>query len=351
MNKETRIKKSAALRAGTILLAALGFACGGAPPMASDAPHNATPHETTSPCTAREAAKENMRVTNSIGTLEGTLLLPEGCEPAPVVFIIPGSGPTDRDGNQPGLTPQPLRLLAEALAERGVGSLRYDKAGVGASAGAAPNEADMRFDMGAADAALFIEALRADPRVGRLTVVGHSEGALLGVLAAKRAKPDALVYLTGAGRPIADVLREQLAKGLADPALLEKANAIIAALERGERADDVPTELMSLFRPSVQGYLISWMKYDPARELASAEVPSVLIVHGSTDIQASLADAERLAGARPGARLAVIEGMNHVLKMADASPASQSRTYTDPDVPIAAELVSELEAFASPDKR
>ena len=66
------------------------------------------------------------------GTLSGTLELPTGSGPFPVALIVAGSGPVDRDGNSPksGLQTDCYKLLAEALAGRGIASLRYDKRGV-----------------------------------------------------------------------------------------------------------------------------------------------------------------------------------------------------------------------------
>jgi fermentation-respiration switch protein FrsA (DUF1100 family) len=293
-------------------------------------------------CAAAPAVDETFTARNRFGAIEGTLVLPAACGPRPVALIIAGSGPTDRNGNQAMLAAQPYRLLASALAAHGVGSLRYDKAGIAASAHAAPSETDLRFEMGADDAALLVTKLRADPRVGAITIIGHSEGSLVGMLAAERVPVDGFVSLAGAGRPIAEILRDQLAKGLKDPALLTKANAIIASLVAGNTVGDVPKELAALFRPSVQPYLISWMKYDPTTELARIATPSVLIAHGTTDIQVPITDAQRLAAARPSAKLLVIEGMNHVLKAADASNAAQQDAYTNPSLPVVPELVTGL---------
>ena len=72
------------------------------------------------------------------GPLEGTLL--DAGKGAPVVLIVPGSGPTDRDGNNPiGVTSAPYRLLAEALGAKGVSTVRIDKRGLGGSKAAVDN--------------------------------------------------------------------------------------------------------------------------------------------------------------------------------------------------------------------
>jgi pimeloyl-ACP methyl ester carboxylesterase len=329
-----------------LLVAALGSsllcACSASssPPPAASAP---------AACDEQPASEELVTVHNAYGTLEGTLLLPAGCGPQPVALVIAGSGPTNRDGDQAGgLSARPYALLAQALAADGVGTLRYDKAGIGKSAKAAPAESEMRFEMGADDAALFVEALRADPRVGPITIVGHSEGSLVGMLAAARAPVDAYASVAGAGRPIAEVLREQLAKNLGDATLLAQANAILDSLAKGQTVADVPSALQALFRPSVQGYLISWMAYDPADEIARLGTRRLLVAQGTTDIQVDVEDARRLSAARPDAALLLVEGMNHVLKAADASSASQNAAYTDPSRPIVPELVTALASLASP---
>lgn len=336
------------LGAGTL---ALSSACAGASPASTGSagapPVAATPGAPAA-CAPAAASEEALAVHNAYGAIEGTLVLPAGCGPRPVALIMAGSGPTDRDGDQPSLRARPYALLASALAAQGIGSLRYDKAGIAASAKAAPAESELRFEMGAADAALFVDRLRADPRVSKITIVGHSEGSLVAILAAARSPVDAYISLAGAGRPIAQVLREQLAKNLTDAALLAKANAILDSLAGGHTVADVPKELFALFRPSVQGYLISWMKHDPAADLAALVVPSVLVVQGSTDIQVPVADAQRLAASRPDAKLLVIDGMNHVLKAADASNASQQDAYTNPELPLVPELVRALVAAAGP---
>jgi fermentation-respiration switch protein FrsA (DUF1100 family) len=298
-----------------------------------------------------DAVAEEVTVTNAFGSLHGTLTLPPGCGPVPAVLIIAGSGPTDRNGNNSvgGLQTDTYRLLAERLSARGVAALRYDKAGAGASRGARPAaEAASRFEMGVADAALFLSRLRADPRVSRVVIAGHSEGALIGILAADSVPIDGYASLAGAGRPIGVILREQLGKQLDEP-LLAESNAIVAQLEAGNTvaASAVPPELASLFRPSVQPYLISWMKYDPSQELANLDAPA-LIVQGTTDVQVAVVDAELLSEARADAELLLIDGMSHPLKAASLDTAEQQRAYTDPSLPVVPELIDGVAALANP---
>tara|TARA_R110002051_G_scaffold11215_11_gene41109 strand:- start:917 stop:1849 length:933 start_codon:yes stop_codon:yes gene_type:complete len=278
--------------------------------------------------------------------LHGTLLAPDGPARA-VAVILPGSGPTDRDGNSPqfGISAQPYRLLARGLADRGIATVRIDKRGIGESAAAGPAEADLRFTTYAEDARAW--AAEAAARAGRpcAWLIGHSEGALVALAAADDHADSicGLVLLSGAGRPAGVVLREQLARGLAEPMKTE-AFDILSELEAGRAVADTPPGLASLFRPSVQPYLMSWLPLDPAALIAAWDGP-VLIGQGTTDIQVTVVDAETMAAARPDARLVLWEGVNHVLKTAPAERAANVATYADPDLPLAPGIVEDVADF------
>jgi pimeloyl-ACP methyl ester carboxylesterase len=279
------------------------------------------------------------------GQIAGTLVVPASSKPVPLVVIISGSGPTDRNGNSPLLPGgnNSLKLLAEGLRDRGIASLRYDKRGIAASAKSAIPEASLRFDMLADDAVGWVRKFRGDPRFSTITIAGHSEGSLLGMLAVQRSEADGFVSIAGAGRPAAAVLREQLGRQL-PPDLLAFSNRALDALIAGKTVDSVPQQLFVLFRPSVQPYLISWLPLDPAALVKALTVP-VLVAQGTTDIQVSTRDAELLAAAQPKAKLAMVNGMNHVLKAATAEPASQQKAYSDPTLPVAPELIEAIAGF------
>jgi pimeloyl-ACP methyl ester carboxylesterase len=281
------------------------------------------------------------------GIIHGTVLAPSESGPHPAVVIIAGSGPTDRDGNSAVLAGpnNSLRLLAEGLAERGIASVRYDKRGIAESAAAAPREEDLRFEAYVADAGAWVEQLRADETFASVSVVGHSEGSLIGMLAAEQADAHAFVSVAGVAQRGSDVLRDQLQDQL-PPDLWTESDRILTALEAGETVGDVPDELVSLFRPTVQPYLISWFQYVPAEELALLQV-SVLIAQGTTDLQVPVAEAEALHAAKPDAELLVVDGMNHVLKRVSADPAQQQASYSDPSLPVVEELVESVARFVA----
>ena len=281
------------------------------------------------------------------GTLYGTELLPDGAGKVPVVLLHAGSGPTDRDGNS-NLLPGPndsLRMVAEALAKRGIASVRYDKRGIGASALPVWKEQDLRLDDYIGDATAWLRKLRADPRFSRVVMAGHSEGAQIAAEACQQAAADACVLIAGAGHPLDDILRDQL-KSKLPPALEAQSERILAALKQGKTVDDVPQGLMMLYHPSVQPYLISSLRHDPRTAIAALAMP-VLILQGTSDIQVPESEAKTLAAAAPRARLVVVEGMNHVLKIVGSDEALQMRSYSSPDLPVAPQLVDALAGFVN----
>ncbi len=274
----------------------------------------------------------------------GTLLMPEGTEPVDAALLIAGSGPTDRDGNFPGGPNDSLKLLARDLAEKGIASLRFDKRGTGESVSASPPEEKLRAETFVGDAAAWLDLLEQRERIRRIVVIGHSEGGLVGTLAAQEHPVAGIVLLAAAGRPAPVLIREQLAGNDLPPGIAARAEDILASLERGETVADVPHQLDALYRPSVQPYLISWFKYDPAKELAKLDIP-VLVVQGTRDLQARPADGELLAGGRANATLVTIEDMNHVLKTAPESRAGNMALYADPQAPLAPGLADAIADF------
>jgi pimeloyl-ACP methyl ester carboxylesterase len=299
------------------------------------------------PAPAPRLVGERVQLKTDTGTIYGTIDLPAPPGPWPAVILHAGSGPTDRDGNGPLIATDCLKLVGRALAREGFAVLRFDKRGIAASAKALAKEEDVRIDTYAEDVVAWAALLRKDSRFTKLGFIGHSEGSLIGLVAAKEAKFDAFVSLCGPGRPLQDVLREQLKKNLSDE-LYKKSDAIIAELEAGHAVKDTPEELAALFRPSVQPFLISEFRRDPAKLAAGLKCP-LLIVSGSTDIQVLTADARRLAEANPKARSAAVGGMNHVLKsVKEANRLLQLPSYMDPSLPLHPKLVPELAGFLKP---
>jgi uncharacterized protein len=290
-------------------------------------------------------AEEATSLTTPTGDLHGTLTVPTSKPRFPVALILVGSGPDDRDGNAPvmGLKTNSYKLLAEALAARGVASLRYDKRGVGQSIKALAKPSDARFDDFVADAVLWATKLRGDKRLSTLTIVGHSEGSLIGIITALKTGADGFVSLAGLGRNAGQALLDQI-KPTLTPELYQSAEQIIGQLSSGKTVETVPDALKNLFHPTLQPYLISYFKYDPAREIARLAIP-ILIIQGTTDADVTVQDAKLLAAAKSSARLVLIEGMSHPLKHAALTRADQVKAYSDPSLPLEAQLIDEAANF------
>lgn len=280
----------------------------------------------------------------AVAGLSGTLLKPPGNGHPPVVLLIGGSGPTDRNGNQGGTGPGELRQLAEQLADKGIASLRYDKRGVGRSPAPGLREQDLVLNSYVDDAVAWLGWLQQRADLGPRIVVGHSEGGLIAMLAAKRTPVAGIVLLATPGRRLADVVRDQLQRIGLDPPLQAEALTVLASLERGETVANANPALQALFRPSVQPYMISELAIDPAKELKGLALP-VMIVSGGHDLQVSSADAALLSAERPDATRLDVPGMNHVLKMAPADRAGQQDAYSNPNVPLAEGMVDAIATF------
>jgi pimeloyl-ACP methyl ester carboxylesterase len=282
------------------------------------------------------------------GSLEGAFV--DAGAHAPVVLIIPGSGPTDRDGNNPlGITAAQYRLLAEALSAKGVSSVRVDKRGMFGSKAAVADPNSVTIGDYAADTENWVAAIRKRTGNNCVWVLGHSEGALVALTAAQH-KPAGIcgvIVVSGPGRKLGDVIREQLKSNPANAPVLDSALAAIDSLERGQRVDvaNMHPALQQLFAPQVQGFLIDAFARDPAKLAASLNIP-LLIVQGQRDVQVSVADARALAAAQPKAKLVLIPTMNHVLKDVQSDDrAANLATYADPSLPVDSALVDAVAQF------
>jgi pimeloyl-ACP methyl ester carboxylesterase len=297
---------------------------------------------------AATVASVSMTAPGPKGPLAGTF--EDAGKGAPVVLIIPGSGPTDRDGNNPiGVTAAPYRLLADALAARAVSSVRIKRGLFGSKAAIAdPNQ--VTIGDYANDAHTWVATIRQKTGAKCVWVLGHSEGALVALAAGQQADGICgVILVSGAGRKLSDVIREQLRSNPANAPVLDSAMAALDALDRRKHVDvtNINPALLSLFRPQVQDFLIDMFGYDPAKLAASAAVP-LMIVQGERDIQVSTADAKALAAAQPKAKLFLIPAMNHVLKdvPADDRPRNVA-TYGDPSLPVDTSMVDAITAFVT----
>ena len=285
------------------------------------------------------AQEEIIVLETPTGNIEGTLLVPSK-KNAPLVLIIAGSGPTDRDGNSGSLKNNSLKMLAQGLYDNNIASLRFDKRGVAGSLSAYKSE--LRFEDYINDVEQWTKVLKNDSRFSSVIILGHSEGSLIGMIAAQKGMVEKYISMAGPGVTMQATLRRQLADQ--PPYILSMSLPIIEELEKGKTVDSVPPLINALFRPSIQPYLISCFKYDPAIEITKVKCP-ILIIQGTTDIQIPVNEAEILASANSNSQLVIIEGMNHILKEAEAHRLLNLQTYGDPNLELKQGLIESITMF------
>ncbi|WP_372751992.1 alpha/beta hydrolase [Labilibaculum sp.] len=280
----------------------------------------------------------------SSGNIYGTLTIPISTVNNSIVIIVPGSGPTDRNCNSLiGLHTDAYKMLSEGLANNGVSTLRFDKRGVGQSKAAMTSQSELRFETYINDVKDWITLIHKDKRFSEILILGHSEGSLIGMIAANQTNITGFISISGVAKSADKFLEEQLKTKL-PPQLLAESNAILDSLRIGKTVSNVNTNLLSIYKPSLQPYLISWIKYDPIKEYSKINIP-ILIIQGTTDLQVTVNDAELLSESKSDAKLVIIDNMNHVLKESDSNIQQNMATYSNPELPLKSGLVDEIISF------
>lgn len=271
---------------------------------------------------------------------------------APVILIIPGSGPTDRDGNNPlGVKAAPYKLLSSALASNGISSVRIDKRGMFGSKAAIADANKVSVDDYAEDTRSWIGSIARETGAKCVWLLGHSEGSLIALTAAQDSKKICgVISVAGVGRRMADVMRQQLRANPANAPILPAALGAIDSLEAGRKIDSssLPPALQPLFNEAVQPFLIDLFSQDPAGLAARLKLP-LLIVQGDSDFQVTVEDARALAAAQPNATLAILPGVNHVLKVPQGNDrVANLAAYANPDLPLAPGVIDAIAKFVQP---
>ena len=295
------------------------------------------------PSTQDESVSESpVAVKTLSGTISGTLAMPKGASgKVPVVIIVPGYGNIDRDGNGPKMNNNDYKLLAGALGKNNIASLRYDKRMVGQSVTAA-KENDMRFDDYFDDVYSLIAMLDDDKRFSKVIILGHGQGSLVGMIAAADDRVKGFISVEGTSNR-ADVVLTELVKKTYPQYIADSFKGVLDTLRRGKINNKVDPALYPVARPSLQWYILSWWRFDPQAEIKKLKKP-ILIVQGTTDLEVDVNQAEKLKKGKLPV-VAIINGMNYVLKDAPADKDKNMATYTNPDLPLKPELVTTLVDF------
>lgn len=277
----------------------------------------------------------------NIDQIFGTLTTPDLKTKFPVALIISGSGPTDRNGNNPMMKNNSLKMLAETLAKNGIASLRYDKRGIGESKASAVSEQTLVFENYTEDAKSWINLLKQDKRFSEVIVIGHSEGSLIGMIAG--AKANKFISIAGPGESADKLIKAQIASK-SNKQLEDLTFPIIDSLKSGNTVNKVDPMLNALFRASIQPYLISWFKYNPQTEIKKLTVP-VLVLQGNKDLQVTVKDAELLSQTNKNAELLIVDKMNHVMKTIEGDTQANIESYNNESLPISEIMTSKIISF------
>ena len=273
--------------------------------------------------------------------LFGTLTTPDLTKKYPVALLIAGSGPTDRNGNNPMMKNNSLKMLAEVLAKNGIASLRYDKRGIGESKASAISEQSLVFENYTEDARSWINLLKQDKRFSEVVIIGHSEGSLIGMIAG--AKANKFISIAGPGESADKLIKTQIASK-SNKQIEDMTFPIIDSLQSGNQVKKVDPMLNSLFRPSIQPYLISWFKYNPQAEIKKLNVP-ILIIQGNNDLQVTVKDAETLSQANKNAELLIVDKMNHIMKIVEGDKQANLESYNNEGLPLSEVMTTKIVSF------
>ncbi|WP_299918192.1 alpha/beta fold hydrolase [uncultured Roseobacter sp.] len=290
------------------------------------------------------ATAEVLTIPGPEGALSGAYLAAEDAQY--LVVLVPGSGPIDRDGNGPqvGLHSDSYRLLAEALAASGVASIRIDKRGFFGSAAAIGDPNDVTIAAYAQDVRDWVT--KAAEKATCVWLAGHSEGGLVSLIAAMQPQVElcGVILLATAGRPIGQLMREQIRANPANAPFIAELEAIIDDLETGKTRpmDGISSQLQPMFQPGLQRYMIDLFAYNPVDAAKVLTVPT-LVVQGGADMQVGVRDAELLDQANLLSAMTLIADMTHMLK-ADI-PGQPFATYTHPHLPLHPALLPAIMQF------
>lgn len=274
--------------------------------------------------------------------IKGTLFLPEKTSTkTKLVILIAGSGPTNRNGNSTiGGINNSLKFLAEGLTQKDIAVFSYDKRIFAQMVNKTLDEKTLSFEDFINDAKDVITYFKSQHKYSKIIIAGHSEGSLIGMVAAN-GNADGYISIAGAGRSIDQVLSEQIAKN--SPQMKEAVDKDFAILKEGKTFENKNPLLASLFRESIQPYMISWIKYNPQNEIKKLAIP-ILIINGTKDIQVPPTDAELLHAANPKSELKIITDMNHIFKEIK-NDDDNLKSYSDPKLPVIPELIDCMSKF------
>lgn len=277
--------------------------------------------------------KEEITLNNMAIQLPGTLTY--SAENQPLVIWVHGSGGENRDGN----TPNYIKQFRDEINKKEIAFFSYDKRTANIKNVKFIQEDGIYFSDFVSDLKEVINKFKDDKRFSEIILAGHSQGSLIAMLALENV--DKYISIAGAGETIDKTLVRQVTAQ--SPAFGKLTEQYIKELKENGSIKSVDPNLMSLFAPQNQPFLISWMNLDPIKEITKVKIPT-LIINGDKDIQVQISDAENLKEAKPDATLVIIKNMNHPLKNIEKDE-DNLKSYMSADYTISNELIETIENF------
>jgi len=281
--------------------------------------------------------------------LAGTMTRPEGPGPHAAALVLAGSGPLDRDGNIKRMPLGVSRDLAELLAEWGWASLRFDKRGIGESAG---DYHRTGFHEELADAEAALTWLKSQPDIGPIVVIGHSAGAIYaGEIAARHPDIAGAVLVSTSAKTGEETLIWQAAQmqDVIVPApvkLLLKVFRTSVVKQQAKALRKLKATTGDVARIQLVKVNAKWMRefmeHDPLPSLRDAKVP-LLAITGTKDIQVDVTDLAEIAATAPdGTTTAAIADVDHILRHEPADTSNPRKYKKQLAKPISPDVVAAL---------
>ncbi len=284
---------------------------------------------------------EEILIMNDSIRLPGTLTYNSDLEQQPLVIFVVGSGNPDRNGNQLqfGIKANYIKQFSDAMTQNNVAFFRYDKRNVSKENIPMIMKRIVFQDL-VDDVTTVINHFKDDKRFSSITLIGHSQGSLVAMLAANE-HVDKYISLAGAGEPVGKtIVRQYTAQ---NEVLGESARQHIEELTSTGTIKNVNPSLALLFQPANYAFLMDYLVIDPSEQIKTLSIP-VLILNGNKDLQVEEKDAKNLHAAKPKSEMVIIDKMNHVLKTIEKDEDNVA-SYASPDFPLSEELVSVVTAF------
>ena len=280
-----------------------------------------------------QVKSEEITINNMAIQLPGTLTYPS--EKTPLIIWVHGSGGVDRNGNQP----QYIKQFRDEINKNNIAFYSYDKRTANPKNIGFIQEDGILIADFVSDVKEVVNHFKDDKRFKEIILAGHSQGSLIAMLALDNV--DKYISIAGAGETIDKTLVRQITAQSTEFGKLTA--TYLKELKETGKIKEVDPNLVSLFAPQNQPFLVSWLALSPLEEIKKVTIPA-LIINGDKDLQVQNSDAEALKNAKLDSELIIIKNMNHVLKDIQKDEDNLA-SYFSADFKISEELIKTIVEF------